>query len=136
MSKKLAVLVATGCVAAGLSAWAGGACCGGSAAAKTEGEKVAAAGEAKAGCAAGEAKPACAAGEVKAAGGAGAEVKAQSQCPVMGGAVNKSIYVDHGGKRVYLCCNACVSTFKADPEKYVKQLAEAGVQLEEAPSAQ
>lgn len=127
MNKTIAVLVATGCVAAGLSAWAGGACCGGSAAAKTEGEKVAAAGEAKAGCAA---------GEVKAAGGAGAEVKAQSQCPVMGGAVNKAIYVDHGGKRVYLCCNACVSTFKADPEKYVKQLVEDGVQLEEAPSAQ
>ena len=53
---------------------------------------------------------------------------------MMGGPANKSIYVDHNGKRVYLCCNACVSAFKADPEKYMKKMADEGVQLEDTPA--
>jgi len=62
-------------------------------------------------------------------------VKVQTTCPVMGGAINKTIYADHDGKRVYFCCAACVGTFKADPEKYIKKLEDAGVVLEDAPAA-
>ena len=54
----------------------------------------------------------------------------QRKCPVMGGAINKDIYADYEGKRVYFCCEACISTFKSDPAKYVKKLEGEGVTLE------
>ncbi len=53
-------------------------------------------------------------------------LKAQETCPVMGGKLDRSIYVDHEGKRVYFCCKMCVGTFKKDPEKYIKVLADKG----------
>ena len=56
-----------------------------------------------------------------------AELKPQTTCPVMNAPFKKNIYVDHDGKRVYLCCKGCVSAFKADPEKYMKQMREQGV---------
>ena len=57
------------------------------------------------------------------------ECKPQANCPVMGGKINKDIYVDHKGKRVYFCCKGCVSKFKKNPEKYIKKLEEKGVKL-------
>jgi|WetSurMetagenome_2_1015567.scaffolds.fasta_scaffold00110_1 YHS domain-containing protein len=50
----------------------------------------------------------------------------QTTCPVMGEPINKDIYVDYKGKRVYFCCNMCPETFKKDPEKYLKKLADMG----------
>jgi YHS domain-containing protein len=47
---------------------------------------------------------------------------AQATCPVMGQPVNKDIHVEHDGRKVYFCCEACVATFKADPEKYMLKL--------------
>lgn len=58
----------------------------------------------------------------------------QTTCPVMGGEISKSKYVDYNGKRVYLCCGACVKTFNADPEKYIKKLQDEGVKLEDTPA--
>jgi YHS domain-containing protein len=63
-----------------------------------------------------------------------AAANAQTTCPVMGGKIVKSIYADHMGKRVYLCCEGCIDTFNKDPMKYIKQLEDAGVVLEKAPS--
>jgi len=60
---------------------------------------------------------------------------AQTTCPVMGGAIDKKVFTDHDGKRVYFCCPACIDTFKKDPAKYLKKLADAGVTLEKAPEA-
>ncbi len=51
---------------------------------------------------------------------ADAAVVAQKLCPVMGGLVNKEIFVDYNGRRIYFCCNGCPDTFKKDPEKYLK----------------
>ena len=56
--------------------------------------------------------------------------QAQTKCPVMGGTINKDVYADYEGKRVYFCCEACISTFKKDPAKYVKKLEGEGVVLE------
>ena len=53
----------------------------------------------------------------------------QTTCPVMGGKINKDIYADYEGKRVYFCCDACISTFKKDPAKYVSKLEGEGVVL-------
>ncbi|MGB2999045.1 MAG: YHS domain-containing protein [Phycisphaerae bacterium] len=49
---------------------------------------------------------------------------AQKTCPVMGGAIDPNIYVDHEGRRVYFCCPACLDKFKKDPEKHLKKLDE------------
>ncbi len=62
--------------------------------------------------------------------------KVQTTCPHMGEKIDKSIYVDHEGKRVYFCCKMCVAKFKADPGKYVKKLEDEGVELEKTPPAQ
>jgi YHS domain-containing protein len=62
------------------------------------------------------------------------ETKAQTTCPVMGGKINKEIFADHDGKRVYFCCKACVAEFNKDPAKYIKKLEDQGVTLEKAPA--
>ena len=62
-----------------------------------------------------------------------AEVKAQTTCPVMGGPVNKSIFVDAEGKRIYLCCKGCIAPVKKDPKKYIAKLEAEGVTLDKTP---
>lgn len=54
----------------------------------------------------------------------------QTTCPVMGGKINKDVYLDYEGKRVYFCCTSCIPEFKKDPAKYVKKLEDQGVVLE------
>ena len=58
---------------------------------------------------------------------------AQTVCPVMGGKINKAIFADYKGKRVYFCCGACPAVFKKDPAKYVKALEDKGVVLDKTP---
>ena len=68
--------------------------------------------------------------------GKGDEAKAgpQTTCPMMkGNPINKKIYVDHKGKRVYFCCSDCVKGFNLDPDKYMKEMTDNGVILEDAP---
>jgi YHS domain-containing protein len=65
---------------------------------------------------------------------AAAQGKAQTQCPVLGGAINKQVYADYKGKRIYFCCKGCDAEFKKDPEKYMKKLQEQGVTLEPCPA--
>jgi len=57
----------------------------------------------------------------------------QKMCPVVGGMVNKNIYTDYQGKRIYFCCPPCIPEFKKNPEKYMKKLEKDGVVLEDAP---
>lgn len=52
---------------------------------------------------------------------------AQKTCPVMGNLIDdKNLYVDHDGRRIYVCCQSCVEEVKKDPEKYIKKLEEMG----------
>ncbi len=67
-------------------------------------------------------------------GPATAERHPQEKCPVMGSPINKNIYVDYKGKRIYFCCPACPEEFKKNPDKYMKKLETEGVELENAPS--
>lgn len=47
----------------------------------------------------------------------------QTTCPVMEGSlINKDIFVEYKGKKVYFCCEGCDDAFLADPEKYVSKL--------------
>lgn len=59
-----------------------------------------------------------------------AESAEQTICPVMGGEINKELYVDHEGKRVYVCCQMCIGKVNKEPEKYISQLEKEGVELE------
>lgn len=46
----------------------------------------------------------------------------QTICPVMGNPINKDIYVEYQGKKVYFCCPACKPEFEKDPAKYIAKL--------------
>jgi YHS domain-containing protein len=51
-----------------------------------------------------------------------AVVAEQTTCPVMGGAIDKNIFVEYKGKKVYFCCKDCVDKFQANPERYIAKL--------------
>lgn len=65
---------------------------------------------------------------ISAAGGAFAA--AQTTCPIMGGPINKELYADYKGQRVYFCCMACPEEFNKNPEKYIAKLKEMGQEPE------
>jgi YHS domain-containing protein len=47
----------------------------------------------------------------------------QTTCPVLdGNKIDKNVFVEHKGKKVYFCCAACKSVFEKDPEKYIAKL--------------
>ena len=62
------------------------------------------------------------------------QATAQTKCPVLAGDINKQVYADYKGKRIYFCCSGCDKEFKKDPEKYMQKLKEQGVTLEPAPA--
>lgn len=53
---------------------------------------------------------------------AAAEIE-QTTCPIMdGNKINKDIFVEYKGKKVYFCCPPCKEKFLAEPEKYTAEL--------------
>jgi len=46
----------------------------------------------------------------------------QTTCPVTGDKIDKNVFVEYKGKKVYFCCSMCKGTFEKDPEKYVAKL--------------
>jgi YHS domain-containing protein len=47
----------------------------------------------------------------------------QITCPVMAGnPIDKNVFVEYQGKKVYFCCPECKAKFQADPEKYLDKL--------------
>jgi len=61
------------------------------------------------------------------------EKKMQVNCPILGEAVDKSVYADYKGKRVYFCCAGCIEKFKQDPEKIIKKMESEGITLDKTP---
>ena len=57
----------------------------------------------------------------------------QTECPVMGGKIDKKVFVDYKGKRIYFCCQGCADEFKKDPSKYLKKMEAKGVAVEKNP---
>ncbi len=47
---------------------------------------------------------------------------AQKTCPILGGAIDEKVFVEHEGRRVYFCCGGCDDTFAKDPAKYLAKL--------------
>ncbi len=54
----------------------------------------------------------------------------QTTCPVMGGTINKQLFGEYDGKRVYFCCAGCSAVFERNPAAYIEKLEAQGVELE------
>ncbi len=59
-----------------------------------------------------------------------AELKAQTTCPIMGAKIDKKLYVDHEGQRIYVCCSGCLGAVEKDPAAALAKLAERGERAE------
>lgn len=63
------------------------------------------------------------------------ELVTQTVCPVMGEKIDKNIYVDYQGQRVYFCCQGCIDSFNKEPEKYFKKAAKENILFENVQTA-
>ena len=59
--------------------------------------------------------------------------KAQTTCPIDDKQIDKDIYGDYEGKRVYFCCSDCRDVFNDDPNSYVQEMEDDGLVLEKVP---
>ncbi len=57
----------------------------------------------------------------------------QTADALSGKPINRNIYADHEGERVYFCCADSKKVFLADPEVYLKVFQRLGVTLEDTP---
>ena len=64
-----------------------------------------------------------------------AQGQGQTVCPVLKGNIDKNVYVDYKGQRIYFCCTGCDAEFKKDPEKYLKKMEAQGIVPEKSPAA-
>lgn len=64
-------------------------------------------------------KPAAAPAKAKEAAVAAIE---QTTCPVLAAPIDKNVFTEYKGKKVYFCCADCKKAFELDPEKYVSKL--------------
>ncbi len=58
------------------------------------------------------------------------KLKPQSTCPVLGGPIDKKLYVDYHGKRIYVCCAGCIEEVRKSPAQYIEKLEKAGQSVE------
>ena len=54
----------------------------------------------------------------------------QKTCPIMGGPINKKLFIDIDGHRIYVCCAGCFAQIKADPKAAIAVLAQRGETVE------
>jgi len=62
------------------------------------------------------------AADVQKVAAAAAENIEQKTCPIMGNPIDKNIYVEYKGKKVYFCCAECKAKFEQEPGKYLSKL--------------
>lgn len=53
---------------------------------------------------------------------ASADKPVNTKCPVSGDDIDAAVTTTQDGKTVAFCCKDCIKKFKADPEKYMKDL--------------
>ncbi len=58
----------------------------------------------------------------------------QTTDALSGKTINRNIYEDYEGKRVYFCCRNSKKTFLDDPSIYLDKFKELGVTLQDAPA--
>ncbi len=62
--------------------------------------------------------------------------KPQELCPIMGGKINKKVYKDYKGHRVYFCCPGCDKPFMEDPDGHIGKMLKNGIKLDKTPEVQ
>jgi YHS domain-containing protein len=50
------------------------------------------------------------------------DVIEQTTCPIMGAPINKNLFTEYKGKKVYFCCPGCKEKFEEAPEQYLAKL--------------
>lgn len=60
----------------------------------------------------------------------------QTRDAFSGKLVNRTIYADYKGKRIYFCCDNSKADFLNDPERYMRRFQELGVALHDVPTAE
>lgn len=50
----------------------------------------------------------------------------QRTCPIMGGGIDRTLYADVRGQRVYVCCRGCIRAVERDPEAALGALEKRG----------
>jgi YHS domain-containing protein len=46
----------------------------------------------------------------------------QKTCPVTGDPIDKNVFIEYQGKKVYFCCTDCKAIFEKNPERYISKL--------------
>ena len=62
------------------------------------------------------------------------ELKEQTSCPVMGSKINKALFVDKAGKRIYVCCKGCLAPVKKNFSKFEKKITAQGQKITKVPT--
>ncbi len=73
-------------------------------------------------------------GQVTPQGGGVQALKAQTTDALSGKPVNKNIYTDHEGMRIYFCCDQSRNDFLKNPEVYLTKFRQQGIILESTPT--
>ncbi len=60
------------------------------------------------------------------------QIQPQTRCPVTDEKINKSLFVEYEGKRIYVSSKECIDQVKNDPAKYIREIESKGVKLEKA----
>ncbi|MEW5924461.1 MAG: YHS domain-containing protein [Candidatus Zixiibacteriota bacterium] len=50
----------------------------------------------------------------------------QTTCPVSGEPIDKAVYADYNGRRIYFCCEKCIAEFVKMPDEYLNKLTPSG----------
>lgn len=59
--------------------------------------------------------------------------KMQTMDAFSGKPINRTIFADHEGKRIYFCCDQSRFDFRNNPKKYLDEFAKQGVSLANTP---
>jgi len=46
----------------------------------------------------------------------------QTMCPIMNAPINKALFTEYKGKKVYFCCDGCKEKFEEAPEQFIAKL--------------
>ena len=61
----------------------------------------------------------------------------QTNCPInKDEAVDKKVFTDYKGYRIYFCCKSCIENFIKDGENFIKKMKAANIELEKSPVAE
>ncbi|MFU8781471.1 MAG: hypothetical protein ACNA71_10690, partial [Kiritimatiellia bacterium] len=57
----------------------------------------------------------------------------QTHCPIMDLPINRELYHDHNGQRIYVCCAGCLDEVKERANEIISEQRKAGIVFEVIP---